>query len=439
MPHTYRAVIKGNSAQAVHAAQKRYFTVLGVVQSGDTKNPTILMVEHRDSGAVVRWLSEGPSQPPFPDGALLFYNEGDNPQKAGKKVWLAKHGWNVDDDLEGLEGLGRERHKYRITVKGSAAQAVAAAQAEGLVLIQNVREDTRNGHAVLLVGTSDEKHDARMKRWFDRGPDYAPFPVGTLIFYWDEKTGMRSHELRGLDSKPHSIPVAEYDVGEAVVSVWPGGRYNKWRVELTQLRNGRATVVWSEAVEEHTKEDAARVALVRANGIGTVTGLAIDRLRDAVRAHRAGVPHKKSWKVDDDLEGLHEFHPWSVSTLVPALHGKPRYRYFDSFKDALAYAQERARKGKRLRDGGRAYFILGHSNDPNGVAAYRVFRAFLGAERPAGHAHFVERREFVIVHEANGVLPHDPTKTRWKMNKAYSIEILSAETEKARRNPLPRR
>jgi hypothetical protein len=133
---------------------------------------------------------------------------------------------------------------------------------------------------------------------------------------------------------------------------------------------------------------------------------------------------KQGVAVDDDLEGLaDEFHPWSVSTLVKGLHGKPTYRYFDDFGEALAYARDRARKGKRLRDGGKAYFILGHQPNKDGVAVYRVFRTLLGAEQSRGGTHHAVRREFVVVQEPFGTHPNS-TATRWRMNWSYSVEIL---------------
>lgn len=431
MPHAYRIVVKGTQAQAVRAAQGYGFTGIQIVQ---VSNGNVILTVHSsepDDMVLANWMAKSPPKPPFQAGTLLFYKDEESGAEK-KKVWIAKHGWSVDDDLE---GLGREKHHYRATIKGNAAQAVAAAQSHGFLFKEVIREDTRNGYTIIMIETSDTNHKKRIAHWFDK-PAYQPYPIGTLIFFWDEKEGVRVRELQGLDPR---TKVVEYDVGEAVVYVYPGGRYNRFQVELMQLRNGKPTVVWSEAVEEHAKEDAARVALIRANRIGIVTGLTFDRLRDAIRSQRAGVPHKKSWKVDDDLEGLRSFHPWSVSTLVPGLHGKPRYRYFDDFGDALAYARDRVRKGKRLREGGKAYFILSHTANPDGVAAYRVFRAFLRAEQRPGNKHYIDKPEYVLVQEASGVMPDDPVKTRWKVNKAHSVEILSAETERARQNPFPRR
>ena len=347
MPHTYRVVVKGNTTQAIYAAQTRGFAIVGIIQngkpdsSGNTRN-TILGVEHTSERAIVDWFSDGASHPPFPPGDLLYY--------------FGKDGGSKDD-----------RH----------------------LLDFDVEED-------------------------------AP------------KVWMMKDDLEGL-SEPHQIPLAEYDVGEAVVTVWKT-HYYKYRVELTQLRNGRAVVVLSEASTEHTPEDAARWLLLKAQQQGYVTGLAIERLRDATRVSR----RNPGWHMDDDLDGFQGFdgsepHPFSVSTLVPGLRGKPLYRYFDSFKDALIYARGRARAGKKLREGGKAYFIMSQDSE---TPAYRVFRGNLGAEQAPGAKHYTEKREFVLVQKAEGKIKGYPDRTHWVMDKASSVEILNAEIEKSRKQRL---
>ena len=344
MPHTYRVVVKGNTTQAIYAAQTRGFAIVGIIQNGkpDSSGNTILGVEHTSERAIVDWLSDGARQPPFSSGDLLYYKDEESNEER-KKVWLASDveedapkGWTMKDDLEGL-------------------------------------------------------------------------------------------------SEPHQIPLAEYDVGEAVVTVWKT-HYYKYRVELTQLRNGRAVVVLSEASTEHTPEDAARRLLLKAQQQGYVTGLAIERLRDATRVSR----RNPGWHMDDDLDGFQGFdgsepHPFSVSTLVPGLRGKPLYRYFDSFKDALIYARGRARAGKKLREGGKAYFIMSQDSE---TPAYRVFRGNLGAEQAPGSKHYTEKREFVLVQKAEGKIKGYPDRTHWVMDKVNSVEILNAEIEKSRKQRL---
>lgn len=159
-----------------------------------------------------------------------------------------------------------------------------------------------------------------------------------------------------------------------------------------------------------------------------------------------GEEHKKVWiaeergyKLEDDLDGFDMFHPWAVSTLVPGLHDKPKYMYFDEFSEALTYARDRSRKGKRVREGGRAYFIL---NNTAGGVTHRVIRAKLGAEQRGGQ-HYTEKREFVLVQRAEGTIPGHPDRTRWSTDKALSVEILDQEIEKARKSmptrvPAPR-
>ena len=130
--------------------------------------------------------------------------------------------------------------------------------------------------------------------------------------------------------------------------------------------------------------------------------------------------------VKFDLDGFESVRKtagaYSVSTLVPALHGIPRYRYFETLVEALTYARQRARSGPRLRVGGKAYYVLGYSVDaPTGAVAYRVFRAFRGQEQRSGYTQPEHKREFVVVQQAEGQLPNG--KTHWTWDHAQSIEI----------------
>jgi len=111
-------------------------------------------------------------------------------------------------------------------------------------------------------------------------------------------------------------------------------------------------------------------------------------------------------------------HHYSVSTLIPALHG-PIYRYFEDLPTAVLYAKNRAFKGRRVREGGKAYFVL--SSD--GSTVFRVFRGMRGQESLPGGRARDERREFVIVQKAAGTLAND--KTRWVWDHTLSVEIPS--------------
>ena len=120
-------------------------------------------------------------------------------------------------------------------------------------------------------------------------------------------------------------------------------------------------------------------------------------------------------------------HQFSVSTLVPGLHGQPIYRYFEDVSSALLYAKSRAFKGPLVavagkREGGKAYFVL----SVDGSTVYRVFRGLRGEERRRGGG--VEaRREFIVVQSAQGLLPNN--KTRWVWEHSLSIEIPAEESK----------
>jgi hypothetical protein len=221
-----------------------------------------------------------------------------------------------------------------------------------------------------------------------------------------------------------------------MLAVWPDAPKH-FRVSLTKLVKGRATVVREEVFYAPTPEEAARLALLYFQAVGVVTGLAIERLRDAVRvSNRNPGWDEDGYDMEDNLDGFQGFdgsepHPFSVSTLVPGLHGKPFYKYFDTFETALVYARDRARKGKKLREGGKAYFIMSQDSE---TPAYRVFRGNLGAEHAPGAKHYTEKREFVLVQKADGKIKGYPDRTHWVLDKASSVEILIAEVEKARSN-----
>lgn len=145
--------------------------------------------------------------------------------------------------------------------------------------------------------------------------------------------------------------------------------------------------------------------------------------------------------VKFDLDGFESVRKtagaYSVSTLVPALHGIPRYRYFETLVEALTYARQRARSGPRVRkdgSGGKAYYVLGYSVDaPTGAVAYRVFRAFRGHEQRSGYTQPERKREFVVVQQAEGQLPNG--KTHWVWDHAQSVEILDQEVEREKKLP----
>lgn len=531
MAHTYRAVIKGNTTQAIYAAQSRGFAIVGIVKNGppDGSGTTILKIEHNQNtfGSVVQWLSEGPTQPPFPPGALLFYGD-DKTGEEKKKVWLAKQGWAVDDDLDGLSAGpppslktplaeydlgdtvvtvfdGGRHYSFIVEItqlrngkpevvwskavaenfKEDAARfGLLYAMRDGIPItstaLDNLKQairDHRSGtqkkkgwevsddldairHYEVVVGNigsvyhGPDLDEARHK--FDYyveqsklgsgragGEPVVLFEDDEIVSEFEPKKGWEvDDDLDGLlESVQDKKPSVEYVIEDVIVSVYDTLQNSFFvtivRVVEKQTRSGHSFFrqpLFAGLISAETKERAALEAVIRSVRSGhNVTGKpilaagALPLIKAAIRDRLHG------------LDGAQAFHPWSVSTLTPGLHGKPTYRYFDDFGVALDYARDRARKGKRVRDGGKAYFILGYTANPDGAVAYRVLRARLGAEQREGSQHYTEKREFVLVQEANGTLPHDPTKTRWKMNKEHSIEILDAETEKARKKPFPRR
>jgi hypothetical protein len=113
-------------------------------------------------------------------------------------------------------------------------------------------------------------------------------------------------------------------------------------------------------------------------------------------------------------------HTHSVSTLVPGLHNQPVYRFFEDFPTAVSYAKSRALKGPRVREGGKAYFVL---SAIGGGTVHRVFRGMRGEEKHPGGRTRDERREFIIVQRAAGLLPNN--KTRWVWDHTLSVEIPS--------------
>jgi hypothetical protein len=153
---------------------------------------------------------------------------------------------------------------------------------------------------------------------------------------------------------------------------------------------------------------------------------------------RSGAPRGG---IKFDLDGFSAFESarksvgaFSVSTLVPGIGGMPRYRYFETHVEALTYARQRARSGPRLRQGGKAYYVLGYSVDaPTGAVAYRVFRAFRGQEQRHGYSYPERKREFIVVQQAAGQLPNG--KTHWTWDHGQSVEILDQEIERERKLP----
>lgn len=117
---------------------------------------------------------------------------------------------------------------------------------------------------------------------------------------------------------------------------------------------------------------------------------------------------------------------WAVSTLTPVLHGEPFYKYFEHERDAIEYARRRVKSGPLIREGGKAYFVLG----AQGVV-YRVLRGMRGEERRSGAEAPESRREFLIVQRAQGTIPGSG-KTRWVWDHGLSIEIPDIEADRER-------
>jgi hypothetical protein len=191
-------------------------------------------------------------------------------------------------------------------------------------------------------------------------------------------------------------------------------------------------LIWSDSIYEGTIETAVLAGARGGIYTGGLTSADIERLRNAIREHRAAPAQESGWNMDDNLEGFGEVKPYSVSTLVPGLHGKPLYRYFDTLEEALSYARDRARKGKPMRAGGKAYFVLNAT--PIGPSVYRVFRGIIGADPNAKR--YTEKHESVIVQKlvGGGAQPtHVPQVDRWLIDRSLSVEILDVETEKTRK------
>lgn len=437
----FRLVIKGSQNIAAYEARRRLFIVTDVVDSG-SRTTTILLAKHANTSAAAKWLAEGPNRPPFPDGALLFFQNEDTGAE-GKQVWIAKHGWDMDDDLDGLGSLttgdaiveyqfpegdvavfdGGRYHPFRVEVyrarngmKKLVLSEASSEKTEGEAAMAVLRRAVREG---MLPNTVLARLFAELRKQTPAPASVRPQP---------RRKGWNVPD----DLEGHNTPVGEYDLlGEIVVSVWKL-RAEGFDVDIYAGSGSRTpTRIYSKiVVDGQTPFEAAVSALWSAIHDARVQGTygpaapnmthweALKKLSKTQRGRGPG------WQVDSDLDGLDEFHPWSVSTLVPGLHGKPVYRYFDDFGSALRYARDRVRKGKRLSEGGKAYFILSYGVDnPTGAAAFRVFRAFLGAEQSPGGQHHTVRREFVIVQQAAGTVPGKPDKTHWKMHKAHSVEI----------------
>jgi len=126
---------------------------------------------------------------------------------------------------------------------------------------------------------------------------------------------------------------------------------------------------------------------------------------------------------------------FSVSTLVPGLHGVPIYRHFETETEALTYARSRARSGPRYKKSvsARVYFVM---SDVDGVA-YRVFRALQQLEVPHGTQQGA-RREYVVVQRNTGVIP-GTDRTRWVFDKGLSVEIIDLEAERDAKRRAPQK
>lgn len=119
---------------------------------------------------------------------------------------------------------------------------------------------------------------------------------------------------------------------------------------------------------------------------------------------------------------------WSVSTLVPVLHGRPRFKTFDTLADAVEYAQSRAKAGPRVLPdgtGGKVYYVLKGED----ALHMRVFRGMRGRETRPGFPHDSKRREFIFVQRAHWP---DTTseKPHWLFDHGMSFELIDRELER---------
>lgn len=408
MVETYRVVIKGNTTQAIYAAQSRGFAIVGIIKNGapDGSGVTILKIERNQNSTsaadIVLWLSEGP-KPPFPPGTLLFYGV-EQTGESKTKVWIAKHGWSMEDDLEGLES---EPHQIPVAQYdlGDVIVSVWDGGRHYLYRVEIHKGLDSNGRPKLIFsssyGTSSPEDAAR-------SAILGAMNTGDLkSIYWDRFRDVKREQRAGLKPKRPGWKVDDDLEGARL-------HYEVFVGNVGVVYNG------PDAKEAHRKFAEYVQQSKQKSGRASGERVVIFENNEIVNEFD---PKGGGWPMDDDLDGLQAFHPWSVSTLVPGLRGKPVYKYFDDFGSALAYARDRARKGKRLREGGRAYFILSHTANPDGVAAYRVFRAFLRAQQRPGYQHIINKPEYVIVQEAKGTVPGDPSKTLWKVNMAHSVEI----------------
>jgi hypothetical protein len=323
-------------------------------------------------------------------------------------------------------------HIYSAVVKGTVADAEYAAKAYGGRVVGTHAE--MNDQVTVFVEFLKSK---TIYGWFDSSSTNAPpsyggrqFPAGSLL-YFRELDAEEIAEVAKHYSRRGHVPGVKFDLDGA----------DETDDETVEISLGSRVRITAGGVDDRKTGRVVSPREVRTNGRGVPTNVRgaykpVDwneevavRLDDGelitMYVHMLQLlPDRQG--VRFDLDGFESAKKsvgaYSVSTLVPALHGIPRYRYFETLVEALNYARQRARSGPRLRVGGKAYYVLGYSvDDPTGSVAYRVFRAMRGQEQRAGYTQPERKREFVVVQQAEGQLPNG--KTHWVWDHAQSIEI----------------
>jgi hypothetical protein len=167
---------------------------------------------------------------------------------------------------------------------------------------------------------------------------------------------------------------------------------------------------------------------------------------------------------DEGEEGLGVFTgqldgTWGVSTLNPGgLSKEPYVRMFENQFDAIRYARDRVIKGPLLyypkanpkdkaerNPRAKTYYVLEMPKRPDPkvhgerfmIPRYRVHRGQRGGEqygdirggKPVGR---LGEQSAVMVFQNMGEIAGHPSKIRWKLNKAMTINITDLEAERER-------
>lgn len=123
---------------------------------------------------------------------------------------------------------------------------------------------------------------------------------------------------------------------------------------------------------------------------------------------------------------------WSVSTLTPGLHGRPIYKHFSTPAKALEYARSRVKAGPRLKEGGKAYFILNAAGDQ----VYRVVRVRRQVKTPGGTFKSRPVQDVLFVQKRNPKARTDNEK--WIHDESLTVILPGAEQEDIRHGSVSR-